>query len=116
MVDEAAKPGRPNSAGVPAVTASPVTVASTAPPAQVTCMNPRRLIGVRAEQPLSVESAASVRDAAMAIMQDRVRQDRVRYLPVVEDGTLIGVVAIGHRRDGGTAVGRPLRGCATSDG
>jgi saccharopine dehydrogenase-like NADP-dependent oxidoreductase len=111
MVDEAAKPGRPNSAAVPAVTASPITVASTAPPAQVTCMNAHRLIGVRAEQPLSVESATSVRDAAMAIMQDRVR-----YLPVVEDGTLIGVVAIGHRRSGETAVGRPLRGCPTSDG
>ena len=111
MVDEAAKPGRPNSAAVPAVTASPITVASTAPPAQVTCMNAHRLIGVRAEQPLSVESATSVRDAAMAIMQDRVR-----YLPVVEDGTLIGVVAIGHRRGGETAVGRPLRGCAASDG
>jgi saccharopine dehydrogenase-like NADP-dependent oxidoreductase len=111
MVDEAAKPGRPNSAAVPAVTASPITVASTAPPAQVTCLNAHRLIGVRAKQPLSVESAISVRDAAMAVMQDRVR-----YLPVVEDGTLIGVVAIRHRRDGETAVRRPLRGCATPDG
>jgi CBS domain-containing protein len=39
--------------------------------------------------PLSAASAASVRDAAIAVLSGGVR-----YLPVVEDGTLVGVVAL----------------------
>jgi hypothetical protein len=39
---------------------------------------------------LSAASAASVRDAAIAIVSRGVR-----YLPVLEDGTLVGLVAIG---------------------
>ena len=38
--------------------------------------------------PLSVESARSVRDAAIAI-----RYHGARYLPVVDDGCLVGIVA-----------------------
>jgi len=38
---------------------------------------------------LSAASAASVRDAAIAVLSRGVR-----YLPVVEDGTLVGLVAI----------------------
>ena len=39
--------------------------------------------------PLSPASAASVREAAMAVLSRGVR-----YLPVVEDGTLVGLVAL----------------------
>jgi hypothetical protein len=39
---------------------------------------------------LSAASAASVRDAAIAVVSRGVR-----YLPVVADGTLVGLVAIG---------------------
>jgi CBS-domain-containing membrane protein len=38
---------------------------------------------------LSAASAASVRDAAIAVLSHGVR-----YLPVVEDGTLVGLVAL----------------------
>jgi hypothetical protein len=38
---------------------------------------------------LSAASAASVRDAAIAVLSRGVR-----YLPVVEDGTLVGLVAV----------------------
>ena len=38
---------------------------------------------------LSAASASSVRDAAMAVLSRGVR-----YLPVVEDGTLVGLVAL----------------------
>jgi hypothetical protein len=38
---------------------------------------------------LSAASAASVRDAAIAVLSRGVR-----YLPVVEDGTLVGLVAL----------------------
>jgi hypothetical protein len=38
---------------------------------------------------LSPASAASVRDAAIAVLSRGVR-----YLPVVEDGTLVGLVAL----------------------
>lgn len=38
---------------------------------------------------LSAGSAASVRDAAIAVLSRGVR-----YLPVVEDGTLVGLVAV----------------------
>lgn len=62
--------------------------------------------------PLSVESARSVRDAAIAI-----RYHGVRYLPVVDGGCLVGVVAFrekprqprrdldlgSHRHAGGSA-------------
>ena len=47
--------------------------------------------------PLSVESALSVRNAAIAI-----RYHGVRYLPVVDDGRLVGIVAVPEAR----AVGR----------
>jgi hypothetical protein len=40
---------------------------------------------------LSAASAASVRDAAFAVLARGVR-----YLPVVEDGTLVGLVALGR--------------------
>ena len=43
----------------------------------------------RARAPLSEESAASVRDAAIAIMCHELQ-----YVPVVEDGTLVGVLAV----------------------
>jgi hypothetical protein len=42
---------------------------------------------------LSATSAASVRDAAIAVLAGGVR-----YLPVVEDGTLVGVVAVAGAR------------------
>jgi CBS domain-containing protein len=38
---------------------------------------------------LSAASAASVREAAIAVLSGEVR-----YLPVVEDGTLVGLVAV----------------------
>ena len=38
---------------------------------------------------LSAASAASVRDAAIAVLSGGVR-----YLPVVEDGTLVGLIAV----------------------
>ena len=47
--------------------------------------------------PLSVESTLSVRNAAIAI-----RYHGVRYLPVVDDGRLVGIVAFPDTR----AVGR----------
>jgi hypothetical protein len=40
---------------------------------------------------LSAASAASVRDAAIAVLTQGVR-----YLPVVEDGTLVGLIALGR--------------------
>ena len=55
----------------------------------VSYLDERRCYGDPAEAPLSGESAASVRAAAMAIMHHGIR-----YLPVVEDGTLVGIVAI----------------------
>jgi hypothetical protein len=61
---------------------------------------------------LSAASAASVREAAIAVLSRGVR-----YLPVVEDGTLVGLVAlaraprarwVGEERDCGMD-GPPLR-------
>jgi hypothetical protein len=52
--------------------------------------------------PLSPESAASVRAGALAVLRPGVR-----YLPVVEDGTLVGLVAVGALR-------RPRRTLATA--
>lgn len=43
---------------------------------------------------LSVASAASVRQAAIAVLSRGVR-----YLPVVEDGTLVGLVALAGAPD-----------------
>jgi predicted transcriptional regulator len=43
---------------------------------------------------LSAASAASVRDAAVAVLSRGVR-----YLPVVEDGTLVGLVALAGAPD-----------------
>lgn len=48
----------------------------------------QRVSGIGVELPLSVESALSVRSAAIAI-----RYHGVRYLPVVDDGRLVGIVA-----------------------
>lgn len=39
--------------------------------------------------PLTPESAASVREGAIAVLRHGVR-----YLPVVDDGTLVGIVAV----------------------
>jgi|tagenome__1003787_1003787.scaffolds.fasta_scaffold20943761_1 hypothetical protein len=50
---------------------------------------------------LSAASAASVRDAAIAVLSCGVR-----YLPVVEDGTLVGLVALAGA-PGPVASGRP---------
>jgi hypothetical protein len=62
--------------------------AAIAPAAPLRAGHRRR--GRAAGGPLSGESAASVRDAAYAIVRNRVR-----YLPIVEDGTLVGVLAVG---------------------
>jgi len=43
---------------------------------------------------LSAASAASVRDAAIAVLSHGMR-----YLPVVEDGTLVGLVALAGAPD-----------------
>ena len=43
--------------------------------------------------PLSPESAASVRAAAFAVLRHGVR-----YLPVLDDGILVGLVAVGDLR------------------
>jgi CBS-domain-containing membrane protein len=49
----------------------------------------QRRRALAAGEPLSEESAASVRAAALAIVRHGVR-----YLPIVDDGTLVGIVAI----------------------
>lgn len=54
-----------------------------------------------ATKPLSEESAASVREAALAIVRHGIR-----YLPVVDGGTLVGIVAVQR-------VGRSGRSSAT---
>ena len=48
---------------------------------------------ISADLALSPESAVSVSDAAIAI-----RYHGARYLPVVEDGCLVGIVAIQEQR------------------
>ena len=48
---------------------------------------------------LSAASAASVRDAAIAVLSRGVR-----YLPVVEDGTLVGLVALAGPPDPAASV------------
>ena len=57
----------------------------------------RRCGLVPVEPVLSAESAASVRDAARAVVRDGVR-----YLPVVDDGTLVGIVAVECLRQAGS--------------
>jgi CBS domain-containing protein len=57
----------------------------------------RRRRGRAGGGPLSDESAASVREAAFAVVRHRVR-----YLPIVDDGILVGVLAVGE-------LGRPER-------
>jgi CBS domain-containing protein len=52
--------------------------------------------------PLSIESAASVRDAAKAVLLHGAR-----YLPIVENGTLVGVCCISQ--DGTDCAAWPLR-------
>jgi hypothetical protein len=72
--------------------------ASQEPDAKITDLSQhRRRAGSGAR--LSAASAASVRDAAIAVLSHGVR-----YLPVVEDGTLVGLVAIeeGPREVGAT--------------
>jgi hypothetical protein len=44
---------------------------------------------LRAEQRLSEESAVSVQEAALAVVHHGIR-----YLPVVDDGVLVGIVAV----------------------
>jgi CBS domain-containing protein len=66
-------------------------------PRGVSYQDEHRRCGDPAKAPLSIDSAASVREAAMAIMHHGIR-----YLPVVEDGTLVGIVAI-------TGAGQPER-------
>ena len=61
-----------------------------------------RVSDISMDLPLSVESALSVRSAAIAI-----RYHGVRYLPVVDDGRLVGIVAISEARDLGRAVIAP---------
>jgi hypothetical protein len=51
--------------------------------------NDHRVSDVRLAPPLSVQSAASVRDAAIAI-----RFHGVKHLPIVDDGCLVGIVAV----------------------
>ena len=48
-----------------------------------------RRCGPGVEESLSAESAASVRAAAVAIVRHGAR-----YLPVVEDGTLVGILTV----------------------
>jgi CBS domain-containing protein len=48
-----------------------------------------RMSDISPRAPLSVDSAASVRDAAMAMLHHGVR-----YLPVIDDGHLVGVVSL----------------------
>ena len=48
-----------------------------------------RLADISPKAPLSVESAASVKDAAMAMLCHGVR-----YLPVVDHGRLVGIVCL----------------------
>jgi CBS domain-containing protein len=48
-----------------------------------------RVSDISPRAPLSVDSAASVRDAAIAMLHHGVR-----YLPVVDDGRLVGVVSL----------------------
>jgi hypothetical protein len=51
---------------------------------------------------LSAASAASVRDAAIAVLSHGVQ-----YLPVVEDGTLVGLVVVSRTPQPGASV-RPV--------
>jgi CBS domain-containing protein len=55
---------------------------------QETIRNDGRVHNMSMDLPLSVQSALSVREAAIAI-----RYHGVRYLPVVNDGRLVGIVA-----------------------
>jgi hypothetical protein len=62
--------------------------------------NDHRMGDICTDLPLTAESARSVRDAAIA-----VRYHGVKYLPVVDDGRLVGIVAVREqprrRRDPG---------------
>jgi CBS domain-containing protein len=51
----------------------------------------RSAVPIPRQEPLSPESAASVREGAIAVLHHGVR-----YLPVVDDGTLVGLVAVGE--------------------
>jgi len=53
-----------------------------------TIRNDHRVSDISLDRPLSVESALSVREAAIAI-----RYHGVQYLPVVDAGRLVGIVA-----------------------
>lgn len=52
----------------------------------------RETHGISTDLPLSIESARSVRDAAIAITYHGVS-----YLPIVDDGELVGLVALRGR-------------------
>jgi CBS domain-containing protein len=83
-----------------AIGASPAGDAEP-PQAEVTDLaQHRRRAGSGAR--LSAASAASVRDAAIAVLSHGVR-----YLPVVEDGTLVGLVALAGAPDPGASSFRP---------
>jgi CBS domain-containing protein len=55
--------------------------------------NDHRVTDICLDLPLSVESAASVREAAIAI-----RFHGVNYLPIVDDSRLVGIVAFREER------------------
>jgi hypothetical protein len=67
-------------------------------------------IGATTGARLSAASAASVRDAAIAVISHGVR-----YLPVVEDGTLVGVVALAPAPRGKASVIPGAHGGPSSD-
>jgi CBS domain-containing protein len=72
---------------------APRAPAAEPPHAEVTDLTQhRRRAGSGAR--LSAASAASVRDAAVAVLSRGAR-----YLPVVEDGTLVGLVALAEAPD-----------------
>jgi hypothetical protein len=52
---------------------------------------PLRRRGRPTPEPLSPESAASVGDGVIAVLRHGVR-----YLPIVDDGTLVGILPVGQ--------------------
>jgi hypothetical protein len=80
-----------------------------------TIRNDHRVGDVFTDLPLSVEGARSVQQAAVAI-----RYHGVKYLPVVDDGCLVGVVAFEEeprpRREPGLGPDRHAAGSAGTGG
>ena len=64
------------------------SVGSRSAPVPLRCAR-RWQSGRPPERPLSAESAESVREAALAVVRSRVR-----YLTVVDDGSLVGIVPV----------------------